>query len=569
MLGLQRLILALGLLGGGGAAAEDRPNVIVILTDDQGWGDVGVHGNDIIQTPHLDGFARDGVEMVRYYTSPVCSPTRASLMTGRYYYRTGVIHTSRGGAKMHGSETTLAEYLREAGYRTGVFGKWHLGDTYPMRPQDQGFEEVLVHKSGGIGQTPDRPNAYTDPVLWQNGDRRRYRGYCTDIFFDAAQDFIRSRERAPFFVYLATNAPHTPLEVDERYVEPFRRVGVDETTARVYGMLRNLDENLGRLLATLERERLRSNTIILFLGDNGPGQRRFNGPFQGRKGSVWEGGIRSLCFLQWPGHWAGGAKISVPTAHIDVVPSILDWVGVNPPGEGHLDGQSWGPLLRGSGTFDVGRSLFLQCHRGLVPRRYQNAAVVRDRWKLVFNAGAFSDEAFEPEGELGRVGLFDVVGDPSESQDLQAAERDTMQALLSAYRDWFEDVAATRQFLPGVLHVGAEAENPVRLCRYQDGRFESGVSLGWDVVVEASGVYEIELETQAEITAGQLVVDWRGQSWRRSFSAGKARGRFFLPAGRGRLDIWCDPQNGVRQRPGDNSTVGDASVALLGASVSN
>ncbi len=202
--------------------AADRPNVIVILTDDQGYGDVGVHGNKVIRTPNLDSFANAGVDLTRFYCSPVCAPTRASLMTGRYYYRSGVIHTAHGGAKMAGDNIAISELMRDAGYATGIFGKWHLGDNYPMRPQDQGFMETLIHKSGGIGQAPDKPNSYDNPILWRNGHEVRESGYCTDIFFRAAIDFIDRQRHNPFFVYLATNAPHTPLEIDEKYVALFR-----------------------------------------------------------------------------------------------------------------------------------------------------------------------------------------------------------------------------------------------------------------------------------------------------------------------------------------------------------
>ena len=271
------------------ASVGEAPNIIIVLSDDQGWGDLGIHGNEVISTPKLDAFAREGVNFSRFYTSPVCSPTRASLMTGRYYYRTGVLHTSRGGAKMHGDEVTLAESLGGHGYATGIFGKWHLGDTYPMRPSDQGFAESLIHKSGGIGQTPDRPNSYLNPILWENGKRVASEGYCTDIFFDSALSFIERNQANPFLVYLALNAPHAPLEIDERYVLPYRAKGLDDSTAKVYGMVQNIDENFGRLLRRLEELELRENTVVFFLGDNGPQQRRFNGGLRGRKSSVFEG----------------------------------------------------------------------------------------------------------------------------------------------------------------------------------------------------------------------------------------------------------------------------------------
>ena len=246
-------------------ARTTRPNVIIVLTDDQGFGDVGIHGNDQINTPNLDQFAAEGIRLQRFYCSPACAPTRASLMTGRYYYRSGVIHTSRGGAKMGSENVTIAERLRDAGYTTGIFGKWHLGDNYPLRPQDQGFAESLIHKSGGIGQTPDKPNSYFNSKLWHNGKQFLGTGYCTDFFFQAATEFIERHQQQPFFVYLATNAPHTPLEIAERYVKPHRERGLDETTARVYGMVENIDENFGRLLQRLDDLNLRENTFILFL----------------------------------------------------------------------------------------------------------------------------------------------------------------------------------------------------------------------------------------------------------------------------------------------------------------
>lgn len=197
-----------------------KPNIILIMIDNVGYADFGINGNDLVKTPNLDNFARKGVQFSRFYSNPMCAPTRASLMTGRYFYRTGVIHTSRGGAKMRGDEVTMAELLKREGYVTGIFGKWHLGDNYPMRPQDQGFDETLIHKSGRLGQVPDNPNTYIDPKLWENGKYVQKRGYCTDIFFNSAIRFMEKHRSEPFFIYLPTNIGHTSSEAGTLF-DPF------------------------------------------------------------------------------------------------------------------------------------------------------------------------------------------------------------------------------------------------------------------------------------------------------------------------------------------------------------
>ena len=259
------------------AIPDDKPNIILVMGDNLGFGDFGLSGNEKVRTPNIDRFASEGIQFSRFYANPMSAPTRASLMTGRYYYRTGVIHTSRGGAKMHGDENTIAEYLKKAGYVTGMFGKWHLGDNYPMRPQDQGFSQTLWHKSGRIGQVPDFPNTYYSPMLWKNGEMIRTEGYCTDVFTDAAIEFIEENHDKPFFVYLPTNAGHTANEkvvgplVPAKYSDPYREMGLRDVVAKVYGMVTNIDENFGRLLEKLDELNIRENTIVIFTTDDGPG----------------------------------------------------------------------------------------------------------------------------------------------------------------------------------------------------------------------------------------------------------------------------------------------------------
>ncbi|MCY4121082.1 MAG: arylsulfatase, partial [Acidobacteria bacterium] len=278
-----------------------RPNIVLIITDDQGWAQLGSHGDPVLQTPHLDRLAAESVEMTRFYVSPVCAPTRAALLTGRYNYRTGVVDTYIGRAMMEPGEITIAEMLRDAGYRTGIFGKWHLGDNYPLRSTDQGFDESVVHRGGGIGQPSDPPagSDYFDPILFHNGEQKRYRGYVTDILVDEAIRWIGDGGDRPFFAYVPTNAPHSPYLVPDSYRQPYSAQGLSDRDARIYGMITNIDDNAGRLLAHLEERDLSGDTIVIFMTDNGPTTRLYHAGLRAQKGSVYENGIRVPFFARW------------------------------------------------------------------------------------------------------------------------------------------------------------------------------------------------------------------------------------------------------------------------------
>jgi len=559
---LATMALSAGLLPVAQAAGS-RPNVIVILTDDQGYGDAGVNGNDKIRTPNLDRFAEQGVRFSRFYCSPVCAPTRASLMTGRYYYRTGVIHTSRGGAKMHGDEVTLAELLGRAGYATGIFGKWHLGDNYPMRPQDQGFAECLVHRAGGIGQAPDKPNSYFDPVLWHNGRRFKADGYCTDAFTDAAMRFIESRRDQPFFVYLPLNAPHTPLDIDATYYEPYKALGLDDTTAKVYGMISNIDDNIGRLLARLDELGLRENTLIFFLGDNGPQQERYTAGLRGRKSSVYEGGIRVPCFAQWPKGFPGGRRIGRIAAHIDVAPTLLDACGIEVPEGLALDGASLMPLLRDPQTAWPDRRLFFQCHRGLTPKPYQNCAVMTGRYKMVGGPGTFKEDAYTaPDKPV--LELYDIDADPGEQHDLAKRHPEILAKLRKEYDAWFVGVKRTRQFTPGVIHIGSDFENPSHLCRYQDSAYVDGKPTGWPVYIEKAGQYESTIDRGTSSVRAQMHVRLDGKRMMRPLDPNQNRAIFTLPEGDAMLDVWVQEENRPRVVHTKNDTTGDVTIKRLG-----
>ena len=549
--------LFLALAACGSPSGVEKPNFVVILTDDQGYGDIGIHGNEQIRTPNLDRLARESIEFTRFYVEPVCAPTRAALMTGRYHYRTGVIHTSRGGAKMHGEEVTVAERLREEGYRTGMFGKWHLGDNYPMRPMDQGFEQALWHKSGGIGQSPDSPNSYFDPGLWRNGKIEKARGYCTDVFFEAAIEFISERPGEPFFVYLPTNAPHTPLEVADERWKPYADAGLDETTARVYAMVENIDENFGRLLAKLDELGLRRRTYIVFLSDNGPQQQRYTAGLRGRKGSTYEGGIRALSFWQGPG--LEPRRVDRIAAHVDLAPTLLDLAGVAP--KDSFDGRSLRPLLYGDEADWPERTHFAQVHRGLEPARYQNAAVETDRWKLVLGPGAFNDESWAYSGDPP-VELYDLDADPGEEHDLSASKPAVTSDLKSRYEAWFADVESSRGFTPGVIHLGSEAEPKAVLCRYQDSTFVDGKPTSWSVEIERTGRYRLSVNSP-EKGGGTVHVRWKGEE-KAEEAASAAQGAVFeLAAGEGPLDIWYEPESGGRAEWAENDPPGDVTVELL------
>ncbi|MBN2314491.1 MAG: arylsulfatase [Sedimentisphaerales bacterium] len=547
---------------------EDRPNIILVMGDNVGFTEFGINGNDTIKTPHLDAFAREGVRFDRFYCNPMCAPTRASLMTGRYYYRTGVIHTSRGGAKMHGDETTLAEHLKTAGYATGIFGKWHLGDNYPMRPQDQGFDSVLVHKSGRLGQVPDKPNSYFDPVLWSNGERVKRQGYCTDIFFQEAKKFIEDHRSRRFFVYLPTNVAHTSgevgLQVHRKYSEPYKAMGLDDKTATVYGMITNLDENVGRLLDKLDALDLRRNTLIIFLTDDGNVRIDVAG-FRGRgQPSVYEGGLRVPCFVQWPAHLENkGLKIDAIASHIDILPTLMDVCGLNLPAEHVIDGVSLMTLLEGRNSRQPERMLFFQCHRGLTPKRYQNCAVVTQRFKMVGYPDTFNERKLETSGDNPVLELYDLATDPGENNNVATRYPDELAKLRTAYDAWFDDVKSTRQFTPGYIHLGSDAENPTYLCRYQDGAYIDQQPTGWPVNVERSGQYEFTINRGPVAEKGRIYVSIDDKIMSKPLEQGQSQATFTLPAGRAKLNVWVQEQGKPYVPRSQEDTIGDVVVRRL------
>jgi arylsulfatase A-like enzyme len=549
-------------------SATRRPNILLIITDDQGYGDLAVHGNPKLRTPNLDRLARESVAFQSFYVSPVCSPTRASLLTGRYNYRTGVVDTYLGRSLMHPDEVTLAEMLAAAGYRTGIYGKWHLGDNYPMRAIDQGFQDALTLNGGGIGQPsdPSGGESYFDPILFANGKPQKFPGYVSDVITSAALKFIGQNRDRPFFTYVAFNAPHTPLEVPDKYYQIYQAMNLrpedfpgaghpipqnfdPETTARIYGMVENIDENVGRLLKKLDELKLTKNTIVIFLTDNGPQQPRYNAGMLLRKGSTHEGGVRVPCFVRWPRKFAAGRKVDRIAAHIDLAPTLLAVSAVKKPAAAAFDGVSLLPLLKGEAMNWPDRTLFFQWHRGDVPELYRAFAARSQQYKLVQPDG--SDDGPAPSAPAFK--LYDMMRDPFEMHDIAAENPEVVARMKRDYERWFKDVTSGRDYTsPSRIVLGAPQANPVRLTR-QDWRGPQAGwtprSLGyWEVNVARPGVYEItarlnEIDQPAIVhfALGQVRVQQEVPS-----KAGRVVfSKVYLPSGVGQLECLVE-QPGVK-----------------------
>ncbi len=367
------------------------PNILMIVSDDQGFGDFGCYGNELIKTPHLDQLFKESTRLYRFYVSPACSPTRASLMTGRYPSRTGVWDTWKGRENMRKTETTLAEILKEGGYATGLFGKWHLGENAPLRPQDQGFSETFLWT--------DISTRFDPGVEW-NGEEIRMEGFLDDLIFDKAIEFLERKQDAPFFCYVASFLPHNfpgGKQVPEEEVEAY--LHIDHLTRgdlEVYAMTTRMDRNIGRLLQRLDELGLSNSTLVVFLSDDGPQQRhhldhgketqRFNYGLRGVKTEVYEGGIRTPCFIRWPSQIEAGRDITSVTSVKDLFPTILDFVGISYE-EDSIDGMSLVPILMSQEESLPDRLLFSQFQRAEVPKPWRNSAAWGSglRWSMAMS----------------------------------------------------------------------------------------------------------------------------------------------------------------------------------------
>jgi arylsulfatase/arylsulfatase A len=547
-------------------ADAPRPNVILIMTDDQGYGDLGFHGNNLIRTPHIDDMAAKSARLANFYVSPVCAPTRASLMTGRYNYRTRAIDTFRGRAMMDTAEVTVAELLKAGGYATGIFGKWHLGDCYPMRPMDQGFEASLVHRGGGIGQPSDPPGAegkYTDAVLFRNGAAEPTKGYCTDVYFREGMQWADEMHAAgkPFFLYLPTNCPHGPYDdVPQDKYEYYKDLNITpdkvpakaghptvkqidaDREARVYAMIENVDDNVGRLIAWLRDKQLEQNTLVIFMTDNGRATPGYNAGYRGTKSTVYEGGIKSPFFAYWPGTLQPGVASEQVAAHIDLAPTIVQVAGAAQSRDAKFDGRSIWPLLKGLKNASPDRTLFTQSHRGDRPVLYHNFAARNANWKLV-SATGFGQETLPESGP--KFELFDMLKDPYETQDVAAEHPEIVAELKKKYEAWFKDVGSTRpdNYAAPRIVVGTPHERTNVLTR-QDWR---GAGWGpkdvgyWDLDVAAAGPFDVKLIFMPADSARILHVKLGDAGAEAKVPAGAKEmtiDDLQLPAGAGKLEVW-------------------------------
>ena len=545
-----------------------RPNVILIMTDDQGYGDIGAHGNTMIRTPNLDRLHAQSVRLTDFHVDPTCSPTRSALMSGRYSTRTGVWHTIMGRSLMDGSELTIGEVFRANGYRTGMYGKWHLGENFPLRPQDQGFEDVVCHGGGGVGQGPDYwGNDYFDDTYWRNGVPEKFEGYCTDVWFREAMRFVAQSQSAdqPFFCYLSTNAPHGPLYVAEKWSKPYVDKGVAQDQARFYGMIENIDWNVGRFMQQLAELGIAENTILVFMTDNGTAAGRvnpkliregkwggFNAGMRRNKGSEYDGGHRVPFFVRWPAGGLGGATGSgrdegYLAAHVDVLPTLVGLCGIAKPEGPPLDGIDLAGRLRNPGARLPERTLFVHSQRILHPEKWRKSAVMTKRWRLV-------------NGKQ----LFDMTADPAQKKDVATDHPEVMARLIAAYDGWWESLAPA---IARSVHIGlgSDAEQTTLLhphdwqvigrggCPWHQNHVRRGmVAHGrWFVEVMRPGTYTFELrrwprhvDRPIEATLARLTVAGRPHEKTVVPTDKMTAFRVELPAGRTTLRTELTLENG-------------------------
>ncbi|MEM7697101.1 MAG: arylsulfatase [Verrucomicrobiota bacterium] len=430
------------------ALEGSRPNIILVITYDQGYGDLSCHGHPFLKTPNLDRLYAESTRFTDFHVSPTCAPTRASLMSGLAPFKVGVTHTILERERLALDAVTIAEVLDKAGYTSGIFGKWHLGDADPYQPSARGFDEMFIHSAGGIGQNfPGTQGAipgtsYFDPLIKHNDQIVQTEGYCTDVFFTQALGWIQkcAESDQPFFAYIPTNAPHGPFIVADEYKKPFEQYTDRSDEQAFFGMIVNIDENMGRLMSKLDEWDLAKDTLLIFMTDNGSarGSKIFNAGMKGGKGSVNQGGARVPFFMRLPGVIKPGVDIDRLTRHVDVFPTFAELAGGKLPEGVELDGRSLLPLIENPEADWSDRMTFF--HGGRWAKagapgkwgggesdpeksKYKRFAVRSERWRLV-----------------GKDSLYDLDADPGETTNVIAEHPEVAAEMLSAFDEWWEEV---------------------------------------------------------------------------------------------------------------------------------
>ena len=437
---------------GAGAAPSAKPNIILVMPDDVGYGDYSGLGAPVVRTPAVDQFRQQGALFTQFHVSPTCSPTRAALLSGRHEFKNGVTHTVMERERLSLKTITLPQVLKTAGYSSGIFGKWHLGDEEAYRPENRGFDEVYIHGGGGIGQTYPGScgdvsnNSNINPTLWHNGKFERTEGYCTDLFFDQAVEWMDQQRAAkqPFFAYIPLNAAHEPLVLPEKYYQQYLgKPGVTDKLAKFFGMIENIDSNFGKLLAKLDEWKIADNTLVIFLGsDNGgsaPACKIFNAGMRGSKAMPYQGGTRVPCFFRWPaGGIRAGAQCDALTAHVDLLPTLAAVTGapISPALKKQVEGRSLLPLLENPDASWGDRTLIhhvARWDRGQSQAaKYQASTIQNSRFTLVNNTE-----------------LYDLTTDPGETTNVIAKHPEAVAALRATYDQWWTDIQ------PDLIHETA------------------------------------------------------------------------------------------------------------------
>ena len=490
---------------------SEQPNIIIVMTDDQGYGDLGYHGNTTIKTPALDAFAANAVNFSNYHVGTTCSPTRAGLMTGRNCVRNGVWHTNAGCSLLNQSEVTIADVFSEAGYKTAMFGKWHLGDNYSFLPEQRGFQETFYHKGGGVGQTPDYwGNDYQDDTYFRNGKPEKTSGYCTDVFFDEAISFIKKSKDAPFLCYLSLNAPHSPFNVPEEYYALYQdEPELLESQKRFYGMITNIDYNFGKLSKALESLDIVDNTILIFTTDNGTSNgykfnRKekkwygYNASMKGTKTSEYDGGHRVPLIMQWnDGNFNAGKTYEGLSAHVDILPTLASLAGIEFTPQNTLDGINLTSYLKYNKASD--RMLVTDTQRNQWPEKGKQSSVMYHSWRLVNG-----DE------------LYNVANDPGQEMNVFDKHPEMAAQLQNYYDSWWAD--ASKEFEYSYIDIEVDRINTLTahdihvnsITAWHQRDVRKGIAFdtgALSINFKEAGTYEITLrrwplETDLPLTAG-------------------------------------------------------------------